>query len=131
MLIAVFGKLVFGGVFLATLSAYGEMMILNKPATGTEVRVKTGDLIRVELEESGATGYLWEIKHVDLESVTVLGSRTEDARPSSPIMGGAILKIWELRAEKKGETRIHFIYYRPWEGKEKASKELIIKVTIE
>jgi len=46
--------------------AYGEeMMVVGKTFNGREVKVRSGNMIRIELEQAGAAGYTWEIHNPD------------------------------------------------------------------
>ncbi len=124
-------------VCLALLLAFGisnsfgtETVIVNKAFNGREIKVRTGGLLRVDLEELGAAGYTWEIKDLDKEHFEMVSVQTEGARPAGDATGAPVVKTWLFRATKKGMSELRFLCYRPWESEEKAVDSFILKVRI-
>jgi len=111
--------------------AYGnETITVNKTFNGREIKVRTGGIIRVELEQAGATGYLWELKDLDKEHFEVVSAETLEPVEKPDLMGGPVKKTWSIRVKTKGKSELRFIYSRPWEKKEKAADEFVMKVRI-
>lgn len=131
LLTAIFGFITALGVLGGMKQACGEVVTLKAPKSGTEIQVRVGDLVRIELEELGSAGYLWELRGLDAEYLVLSGSHTERPTYGTHLIGGPVLRIFEIKAEKKGESKIHFIRYRPWEGEEKAVEEIVIRVRIQ
>lgn len=117
---------------LGTVPSLGEeTVIVNQAFHGREIKVRAGGNIQVELEQGGATGYLWEAQGLDGEHFEVLSVHTEGQPPSDPTMTGSPLKkTWRIRATARGKSELRFLYYRPWEGPEQAADSLIVTIRI-
>jgi predicted secreted protein len=105
------------------------MEIFKKADNGREITVRRGEVIRIELEQAGATGYVWEPHDLDTERFEVLGVETRAVvRPE--MTGLPVVKIWSIKALKEGKSDLRFFYYRPWEGIKNALDEFVLKVRI-
>ncbi len=102
---------------------------LKKADSGREITVRVGEVIRIELEQAGATGYLWEPRNLDTGRFEVLGVETQTA-VSPGITGAPVIKIWSIKALREGKSELKFFYYRPWEGEKNAVDEFFLKVRI-
>jgi predicted secreted protein len=111
-------------------SSATETVIVNKAFNGREIKVRTGGLIRVDLEELGAAGYTWAIKDLDKEYFEMVSVQTESAQSGGDVTGAPVVKTWFFRATKKGATELKLLYYRPWEGEKNAADSFILKVRI-
>ena len=111
-------------------SSWGSgMEIFKKADSGREITVRPGEVIRIELEQVGATGYVWEPHDLDTEHFEVLGVETRTTvRPE--MTGLPVIKIWSIKALKEGKSKLRFFYYRPWEGTKNAVDEFVLKVRI-
>lgn len=119
-------------VFIAGLSfACGEeVMVVDKAFHGREVKVRSGAMIRVELEQAGAAGYTWEIQGPDAKHFDVVSVKMPEPPDKSDLVGAPVKKTWLIRAKEKGKSELKFIHFRPWEGKEKAADSFLLKVRI-
>ncbi len=104
---------------------------LDVTSNGKEVEMKVGDELRIELEGTGGTGYWWYFDKLDS---VLLGLISEETRPvtdeAKTMVGGAVIGIWKLRANKPGHSIIRMKYYRNWEKSDKAIKQFEISVNI-
>ncbi len=105
------------------------MEIFKETDNGREITVRPGEVIRIELEQAGATGYVWEPHDLDTQYFEVLGTETR-AAVKPEMTGLPVIKIWSIRALKEGKSELKFFYYRPWEGTKKAVGEFFLKVRI-
>jgi len=105
------------------------MEIFKKTDSGREITVRPGEVIRIELEQAGGTGYVWEPHDLDTEHFEVLGVETR-ATVKPEMTGLPVVKIWSIKALKEGKSELRFFYYRPWEGVKNASDEFVLKVRI-
>lgn len=107
-------------------------IILRKDDSGKEITVGVGEVIRIELERYGGTGYDWYleksfeghfnlVKEEDVEEVRV--------EPRA-IVGTRVKKRWELKAINQGKTEIAIYLYRNWEGSDKAVDTFKIRFII-
>lgn len=108
----------------------GDRMILGKQDTGRQITIKAGDIIRIELEAIGGTGYWWYINDLDLTYLEFLSEETK-AISDKGMTGASVMDIWRFKALKKGSAEIRLDYYRKWEGLEKAANQFRIKLIIE
>jgi predicted secreted protein len=111
--------------------AYGEeTMVVDKTFNGREIKVRSGNMIRLELEQAGAAGYTWEIHNLDKKHFEVVSLKTPEPPEKSDLVGAPVKKTWLIRTKEKGKSELRFIHYRPWEGKEKAEDSFVLKVRI-
>jgi len=106
------------------------MLKINKLDNNKEITVKVGDVIHIELERFGGTGYDWHIDKPSGECLELISERTDTAATDKAIVGAPVTKEWELRAINKGDTEVVLRLYRAWEGKEKAIDLFKIRVKI-
>ena len=117
-------------VFGISHSSAAETVIVNKAFNGREIKVRADGLLRVDLEELGAAGYVWAIKDLDKKYFDIVSVQTEGTPPAADVTGTPVVKTWLFRAIKKGATELRFLYYRPWEGEKSAVDSFILKVRI-
>jgi predicted secreted protein len=126
---------ILGAMILSVLTplihtCHAEIVVVNKAFNGREVKVRLGGLIRVELEQLGAAGYIWAIQDLDTEHFQVLSDETQEVNPKSDVTGAPVLRSWIIQTKGKGRSELRFLHYRPWEGQEKASESFVLKVRI-
>jgi predicted secreted protein len=107
-----------------------ETVIVNKKFNNREIKVRVGGMIRVELQELGAAGYVWTIQDLDKEHFEVLKVQTDNSRPPGDSTGAPVTKTWLIRSKKEGKSELKFIHCRPWEDAKNASDTFILKVRI-
>lgn len=105
------------------------LMTLTINDDGREVEIKQEDLLRVELEGAGATGYLWQIRDLDRSRLDLVNQSTR-VLLSDGRMGGPILSVFTLKAVSKGSVVLTIDYFRPWEGRSKSEKTFSVKINI-
>lgn len=107
----------------------GEEVKLSKGDNGKEIAIKVGDILQIELERFGGTGYEW---YLDKSYKTYFELMKEDAGAgeSGGLVGTPVVRTWKLRAIEEGETDIRLFLYREWEGKDKAVETFKVKVKI-
>lgn len=110
--------------------AQAKPVVITRADNGKEVTVPRGAVMEVHLEQSGGTGYLWRIVDLDKTHLEVLESREVPLRHEPHLVGGPLLKIWKIRAEKRGHTDLKILLYRPWEGTEKAVESVRVRIRI-
>jgi predicted secreted protein len=106
------------------------MVTLKRPDGGKHFMVEVGTVIRIELEEKGGTGYLWLLDALDQRLFELIRVESK-AGERVGLMGGPVIKTWDLKAKQKGMTRLEFSYCRPWEGKGAAVDRFIVEITIQ
>lgn len=102
---------------------------VGKEQSGQELRVKPGDMIRVELTAIAGTGYGWYLDKTDSEYLKLVSEETrQKSKPGR--VGGPVTVIWLFRAGKEGSGAIKLDYFREWEGKEKSADHFVVRVTV-
>jgi predicted secreted protein len=104
-------------------------LVITKADNGKDITVPEGAVIGVQLEQSAGTGYIWEIVDPDQTHLKVLESNDIPLKQGR-IVGGPMLKTWQIKAVKKGQTQLKILLYRSWEGVEKAIDKLQVNITI-
>ncbi len=110
-------------------SKVGSEMKLRKSDNGKEITIKIGDVLQIELERSGGTGYEWYLDQSYKKHFELMGEDTE-TRQDRGLVGTPVMKKWKLRAIERGETDICLSLYREWEGKDKAVETYRIRARI-
>jgi len=106
-----------------------QTAVITQKDNGKEIAVPEGAIFEVRLEQSGGTGYLWQIVEPDETHLKVLESAEIPLRQGR-IVGGPLLKTWKIKAVKVGQTDLKILLYRPWEGTEKAADSFHVKIQI-
>jgi inhibitor of cysteine peptidase len=109
--------------------AGGDVVRLTKQDNGKEITVKVGDVIQIELKRFGATGYEWYFDKPYGEYFQLIREDTKEISREG-FVGTPVIRTWELKALKKGETEVILYLYRSWEGRDKAVDWFELKVNI-
>ena len=104
-------------------------VILQKQDSGREITLKAGQLIQVQLEGMGGTGYWWYVQNLDARHLEIISEKTR--APSDGRVGGAVLGLWTFRVKGPGTTEIKMDYYRTWEGAARALEHFRVKISIQ
>ncbi len=104
-------------------------VILGKQDNGREIQVRTGDVIRVDLEGLGGAGFWWYVEDLNSSCWELIGEETRRREQSRT--GGPVLGQWFFQAIKKGTGEIKMGYYRKWEGRDKLADTFRIKLLIQ
>lgn len=107
----------------------GNVVVLKKADSGKEIQVKKGDVLQIELEGTGGTGYWWYVTERDPRLLELLSEETKV--PSEKKLGGPVTGVWRLKAIAAGKTRLVMKYYRVWEGPDKAAEQFSVVLTVE
>jgi predicted secreted protein len=104
------------------------LMILTDKNNGQEIELKKGELFQIELPQLGGAGYSWNFEKLNPEYLEMVSRETKPIDKER--LGGPVLAIWLLRAQKNGTTEVTMDHYRLWEGKDKAINHFGIKLLI-
>jgi predicted secreted protein len=106
-----------------------RLVVLKKADNDREVQVRAGDVVQVELEGIGGTGYWWHVTEVDRGLLQLLSEETR-ALPEKKV-GGPVTGAWRFKAVAPGQTTLVMQYYRVWEGRETAVDRFSIRLSID
>jgi inhibitor of cysteine peptidase len=95
-------------------------------ASGTTVRLTTGDEAQLTLPETRTAGYSWKIAAVESRVFSV-----EDAgfAPASGV-GGTGVHRWTLKALQPGTAVLQMSYGRSWEAAAEAKQRFNVTVMV-
>jgi len=102
---------------------------ITKQDSGKVLKVRCGELIRIELETLGGAGYNWYIDNLNTDYAELLPGVSGN-EPGEKI-GGPVIGVWLLKAKKKGIVELSMDHYRIWEGKERAIGHFSVTLSIE
>jgi predicted secreted protein len=106
-----------------------EMIRLTQNDNGKELTVPLGAVIQIELSAAGGTGYLWQFDDLDREHFELLKTETvKDEKPG--LIGAPTVMRWQVKTRQQGQADLKLYYFRPWEGKDKAADQFVIRVRI-
>jgi len=105
-------------------------ILLDESWNGKRIELKVGDEIQIELEGIGGTGYAWYFDEFDNEFFELIGKERKVQEKSGDLVGSPTLYTWILKAKQIGKSVIKMIYYRVWEGKDKAIRRFEVEVDI-
>jgi len=106
-----------------------EMVIVQKEQSGQTITVKVGDIIRIELAETGSAGYRWYIDNLDTRYLELVSEETKKVSGEAEI-GAPVMRVWRFKTEKVGQAEIKMDYYRKWEGVDRSTGNFFIKINI-
>lgn len=106
-----------------------NIVIIKKEDDGKEIGIKRGDVIQIELERMGSTGYKWYVDAIDAEHLELITEETVSLEEG--VTGGPVLDIWRLKALKKGHVEMKIDCYREWEGIDRAIEHFSIRLNIQ
>jgi inhibitor of cysteine peptidase len=104
------------------------MRLFGEVHTGKIYFVKKAQPFRIELPANPTAGYNWYVADMDENYFKIRGSGY-NARKNGRLGSGGT-SYWMLTPLKEGFSSIRLLYYRPWEGKDKAVDEYRIRFII-
>jgi inhibitor of cysteine peptidase len=105
--------------FLLTLTtgcgSAGEVRLTGK-ADVSQVELKVGQELVIELESNPTTGYSWEVDEIDPTILQQDGEAVyQDESDDAELVGGGGTETFTFKATSTGETTLTLVYHRPWE----------------
>lgn len=106
--------------------------LINAADNGRTVSVKRGEPIRLELAANATTGYDWQIEELAAEyfKVRTAGYRVDEVEPGREALGTGGISYWVIIPLKNGQSTIRLLYFRPWEGKDKAVEQFSVTILV-
>jgi predicted secreted protein len=105
-----------------------NIIIIQKGDNDSEITLQKGDVVQIELEGLGGTGFWWHIDNIDNNHLKLLSEETRvltEGKTGAPVLG-----IWHFKVLDKGYTEIKMDYYRKWEGIKQAKDQFSLKLRI-
>jgi predicted secreted protein len=107
-----------------------ESVVITKASNGKEIRVRTGAILQIELEQPAEAGLAWEVQSLDRDYFSVQNIRTGERKKGSESPALPAMKTFRIKAVRTGSSKLTFIYRVPWQGEEKARETFEVTVTI-
>jgi predicted secreted protein len=111
-------------------SGHRAQLLLDESWNGKRIELKVGDEIQIELQGAGGTGYAWYFDELDNDFFELIGKERKVQEKSGELVGSPTQYFWLIKAIKTGSSVIKMIYYRVWEGKDKAIRQFEVEVDI-
>ncbi len=89
-------------------------VILGIADNGSQVKVKLGDPIVINLESNPSTGYTWETIDLDKTILEQAGDPTFKSSDPGVVGSGGTLTL-TFKTLKAGTATLKLVYQRPWE----------------
>jgi predicted secreted protein len=102
------------------------MQTLTEKDNNSTIQLAVKEILKVELKEASATGYLWEIDKNTLKSEIQI--EEDYISPGTDAAGATGVKVFRIKAVEKGEGILTFKYWQKWEGD--VENTLVLKLTI-
>ena len=102
------------------------MQTLTEKDNNSTIQLAVKEIFKVELNEASTTGYLWEIDNNTLKSEIEI--EEDYISPGTDAEGATGVKVFRIKAVKKGEGIITFKYWQKWEGD--VENTFVVKLTI-
>jgi predicted secreted protein/putative hemolysin len=89
--------------------------MLTDSDKGSNVSLKVGDTLTVELKSNPSTGYSWHVSANDETVLQQVGEPQFDLGNQTPVPGAGGTQTFTFKAVGKGKTTLTLLYTRPWE----------------
>lgn len=87
-----------------------DTIMLTPTDERSELTVRDGDVLVVEVQEQPTTGYLWDITLGDL------GHRVGDwVTQETELYGGPVVRRFAMQVDRPGSTELRMVHARPWD----------------
>jgi len=96
---------------------------------GGEFGLSVGEIVKVELESQGGTGFSWYEDGLDERYLKLIKTEPENMAGKG-MVGGPVMDVWYYKAVSSGDSVLSMLYYRVWEGSGKAVKKFRVKLHI-
>lgn len=89
---------------------------------------KTGPKAAVYLEGNPTTGYSWVLESQSNKNLKLVNQEYKERLGSQGAVGAGGEFIFDFAATKSGETELTFVYARPWNKNDFATKKSVIAI---
>lgn len=92
----------------------------------TFVRCLTGEILVIELQGSGSSGYLWSVVPLPEDDALKMERRSAGALPGG--LGSSAYQVFEFKAIHPGRSSLRFELKRPWQGAPTRTRQIDVYV---
>ena len=92
------------------LEGAAQVQVLVDPASGTEGNLRVGGQVRIELDATATTGYMWQITEQDESALKLVSSEylADPAPPGLVGSGGMRVFVFEAVSNKNSDLELTF-----------------------
>ena len=110
-------------------AAGADVFTITKEQSGSELNVKPGDILQIELPTLGSAGYDWHMSGIDGVYLELISEGTRPVAEDGKV-GAPVIRIWRFQTKKPGTTEIKMDQYRQWEGIGKSVDHFFLKILV-
>jgi len=129
-MLKVFRIILMFGLLLTALSACGATneVKLDAGNDGSQVELKAGQTLVVNLEGNPTTGYTWEATELDEQVLQQVGET--EFKPDSDAIGAGGVQTLRFETVNSGQTTLNLVYRRPWEEDVEPAETFSVQVAV-
>ena len=123
------GAVMVAGLALAMVGcSSSEPRVLGEADDGTEISVKVGEQLAVELPSNATTGFSWTV--ADDGPLTQVGESEYETEAGPDVVGAGGTETFTFKAERAGAGTLKLEYRRSWETGVAAEDVWSVTVTV-
>ena len=108
-----------------------RQLVITQAMHKARISVHPEEEFAIELRVDSDNGLQWYLDGYNANSLVYCGQVVQVPVERDPGFFGAQHAVrFNLRARDEGESRVRFLYYRPWEGPELAEAEFEVGIVI-
>ena len=129
-MLKVFRIILMFGLLLTALSACGTSneVKLDAGDDGSQVELKAGQTLIVNLEGNPTTGYTWEAAELDEQVLRQVGEA--EFKPETDAIGSGGVQTLRFETVNSGQTTLNLVYHRSWEAEEEPAETFSVQVVV-
>ncbi len=123
------GLLCLGTIFIFSCKPKEKLIAVD--FKDSEIKVKKGEILKIELKANPTTGYQWQIDSTADKKLTEFqGSEYKPDKTDNKMMGSGGKETFKFKTIAKGKSVLKFKYVRPAEP-QKVQDAKIFKINVE
>jgi inhibitor of cysteine peptidase len=109
----------------------GSSKVTAYTESSKTIKTNVDQEFTISLQANPTTGYDWKTVSFDTSLITLVKKDyNQDDHSGKPLVGSGGTDFFTFKALKTGETKITFIYYRPWEAPKPEDQRQVFTVVI-
>jgi len=121
--------LVFVAAVFTPPAVFAATKIITGADKGSEVHLKMGDTLEVQLKSNPTTGFMWYVQKESTPLMKLL--RQSQSEPAEGDVGRPVVQTFIVEPRRTGEGRLLLHYVRSWDPPAPSEEQFEIHVVIE
>jgi predicted secreted protein len=113
---------------LVKTQAQPRVLTFTEKDDGSQIELKTGDVLVLKLKAQFGTGYSWQISANDNKKLKLVNQSVETETDKSE--SGFETQVFKFKAKKTGQFEMKLQYIRVWEKDAEPLKKFGLKIQI-